>query len=48
MLWMETAPEVSADLSDVSDLLRVLDDSLLSMDLPLFVGHSDLLGHLVS
>jgi hypothetical protein len=38
-------PEVSAGLVDVPDALGVLKDSLLSMNLSLFVGHSDLLGH---
>jgi len=38
-------PEVSAGLIDVPDALGVLEDSLLSMDLSLIVGHSDLLGH---
>jgi hypothetical protein len=39
--------EVSTGLSDVPDPTRVLDDSLLSMNLSLIVGHSDPLGHLV-
>jgi hypothetical protein len=38
-------PEVLAGLVDVPDALGVLKDSLLSMNLSLFVGHSDLLGH---
>jgi hypothetical protein len=38
-------PKVSAGLIDVPDALGVLKDSLLSMNLSLIVGHSDLLGH---
>jgi len=38
-------PEVSAGLVDVPDALGMLEDSLLSMNLSFFVGHSDLLGH---
>jgi hypothetical protein len=38
-------PKVSAGLVDVPDALGVLKDSLLSMNLSLIVGHSDLLGH---
>jgi len=37
-------PEVSAGLIDVPDPFGVLNDSLLSMNLSLIVGHSDLLG----
>jgi hypothetical protein len=41
-------PEVSASLPDVPDPLGVIDDSLLSMGLSLFVGHTDLRDHLAS
>ena len=41
-------PVASAGLSDVPDILRVLDDSLLSPSFSLRVGHSDLRGRLVS
>jgi len=37
--------EGAASLSDVPDLLCVLENSLLSSNLPLFVGHSDALCH---
>ncbi len=40
-------PEVSAGLVDVPDPLRVLNESFLSMNFSLTVGHSDPLGHLV-
>jgi hypothetical protein len=38
-------PEGSAGLVDVPDALSVLKDTLLSVNLSLIVGHSDLLGH---
>jgi hypothetical protein len=38
-------PEVPASLVDVSDLLRVLENPLLSMNFSLISGHLDLLGH---
>jgi hypothetical protein len=41
-------PEVSAGLSDVPDLLGVLDDSPFTLDFSLFGGQSDLLDHLAS
>jgi hypothetical protein len=40
--------EASAGLVDVPDPFGVLNDSLLSMHLSLFVGHSDLLGVIYS
>ncbi len=40
-------PEVSTGLVDIPCPLRVLDDPLLAVNLSLFVGHSDPLGHLV-